>query len=227
MVLLNEFAGIVTNEQYTASVSSATKLMDWCALSDPQAQRLTEILLRFEEIVDTQRNDNKSRLGSFSTSPGSAQDLSGNFVGQDYSPDLGSARRMSDASTRRGSIIGAPVVTMLPPPSRQENGAGGPAPSPTSTSGYSHSVSDGLPVNVVSESPEEPRINGGWHAVNNGPPPSPNGAHYPHPTLSQQPRFTAYTGFATAHPRPHLPSPTAPGGPAHPFQLSPINGMPQ
>ncbi|PON29655.1 fungal specific transcription factor [Trichoderma gamsii] len=47
IILSNEFAGLYENEHYAESVGSAIKIMDYCAATDVQAQRMLYILQSF------------------------------------------------------------------------------------------------------------------------------------------------------------------------------------
>ncbi|UKZ63446.1 uncharacterized protein TrAtP1_004676 [Trichoderma atroviride] len=47
IILSNEFAGLYENEHYAESVGSAIKIMDYCATTDVQAQRMLYILQSF------------------------------------------------------------------------------------------------------------------------------------------------------------------------------------
>jgi hypothetical protein len=47
IILSNEFAGLYENEHYAESIGSAIKIMDYCATTDVQAQRMLYILQSF------------------------------------------------------------------------------------------------------------------------------------------------------------------------------------
>lgn len=100
IILSNEFAGLYENEHYAESVGSAIKIMDYCATTNVQAQRMLYILQSF--LAD---------VGKHSKSPATSQQselgLPDGYIGDPE--EVLHTRRQSLTARRNQQELSTPI----------------------------------------------------------------------------------------------------------------------
>jgi hypothetical protein len=57
VVLMNQFSSLYQTNDYAETMSDAIKIVEYCAVEDPQARRVLDIIQRFSQVVTTWTKD--------------------------------------------------------------------------------------------------------------------------------------------------------------------------
>ncbi|KAL0931765.1 fungal specific transcription factor domain-containing protein [Colletotrichum truncatum] len=145
IVLSNEFAAIYPNPSYVTSISNTISIMNYCATSDPQANRLLFILTSFRNVIFELRSkkpEQPAMPAPQTMSPTALHDPIGSLFNR-----AGMSRKNSFATNATSGPSSTTVKAMAPPPLSMKtehnfSSAAGPSAgvSPAgSTPGMSHS----------------------------------------------------------------------------------------
>lgn len=204
-MLSNEFAALYPNPTYATSISNTISIMNYCATSDPQANRLLFILNSFRNVVYELRQkkpEQHAMPAPQQMSPTSIQDPISNL----FKPSAISRKNSFATNTPVAKVMAPPPLSM-----KTEHSFSSAGVSPAgSTPGMSHSGGD-LSARLGGDSDMGDgelefdqmwafggTISGGANAAAPPPPaaaPGPVAPTHGFPVQGQGPRFQGYPNF--------------------------------